>query len=92
MHGPMNVKLMLYISLHYFHYLYSDVRHNIFLEAVCKLGPTNKEVRAGCPKLHNGELCDLYTLLHNIAVNKLRRMKWAGHGTCVGRTENHIGF
>jgi hypothetical protein len=67
--------------------LYSDVRHNIFWEAVCKLGRKSEEVRAGCIKLHNGELCDLYTLLHNTALNKSRRMKWAGHGTCMGRTE-----
>jgi len=61
------------------------------LEAVCKPGPKSEKVRAGCIKLHNEELCDLYTLLHNITVNK-SRMKWAGHGTSMGRIEKHTGF
>ena len=62
------------------------------MEAVCKLGPKSEEVRSGLVKLHIEELCDLYTLLRNITVNKSRRMKWAGHGTSVGRIEKHTGF
>lgn len=62
------------------------------MEAVSKVGPKSEEVRPGCIKLHNEELCDLYTLLRIITVNKSRRMKWAGHGTCMGRIEKHTGF
>jgi hypothetical protein len=37
------------------------------------------EVMGGWRKLHNEELCDLYSLLSIIRMMKLRRMRWVGH-------------
>jgi hypothetical protein len=43
-------------------------------------------------KLHNDELHSLYSLPNIIRVMKLRRMRWAGHMTCMGRGEVFTGF
>jgi hypothetical protein len=35
-------------------------------------------------KLHNDELCSLYSSLNIVRVIKSRRMKWVGHVACMG--------
>jgi hypothetical protein len=42
-------------------------------------GPKKDEVIGGWRKLHNEELCDLYSLLSIITIIESRRMKWIGH-------------
>jgi hypothetical protein len=42
-------------------------------------GPKRDEVTGEWRKLHNEELCDLYSLPSIIRIIKLRRMRWAGH-------------
>jgi hypothetical protein len=42
-------------------------------------GPKRDEVTGGWRKLHNEELCDLYSLPSIIRIIKSRRMRWAGH-------------
>jgi hypothetical protein len=42
-------------------------------------GPKRDEVKGGWRKLHNKELCDLYSSPGTIRVMKSRRMKWAEH-------------
>jgi hypothetical protein len=42
-------------------------------------GPKKDEVTGGWRKLHNEELCDLYSSLSIIRMIKSKRMKWAGH-------------
>jgi hypothetical protein len=46
-------------------------------------GPKRDEVTGEWRKLHNEELNDLYSS-PNIRVIKLRRVRWAGHVTCIG--------
>jgi hypothetical protein len=41
-------------------------------------GPRRTEVTGGERKLHNYELCNLYSLPNKVRVTKLRRMRWAG--------------
>jgi hypothetical protein len=42
-------------------------------------GPKRDEVMGEWRKLHNEELCDLYTSPSIIRIIKSRRMRWAGH-------------
>jgi hypothetical protein len=42
-------------------------------------GPKRDEVTGEERKLHNKELCDLYSLLSIIRIIKSRRMRWAGN-------------
>ena len=42
------------------------------------------EVTGEWRKLHNEELNDLYCSPDIVRVNKWRRMRWAGHITCMG--------
>jgi hypothetical protein len=42
-------------------------------------GPKRDEVTGEWRKLHNDELCDLYSLPSIIRIIKSRRMRWAGH-------------
>jgi hypothetical protein len=42
-------------------------------------GPKRDEVMGVCRKLHNEELCDLYSSLSIIRIIKSRRMRWVGH-------------
>jgi hypothetical protein len=35
-------------------------------------------------KLHNDELCSLYSSLNIVRVIKSRRMRWVGHVACMG--------
>jgi hypothetical protein len=39
-------------------------------------------------KLHNEELCDLYSSPSIIRIVKLRKMRWAGHVTWIGEKRN----
>jgi hypothetical protein len=47
-------------------------------------GPKRDEVTGGWRKLHNEELCDLYSSPSIIIIIKSRRMKWAGHVARMG--------
>jgi hypothetical protein len=47
-------------------------------------GPKRDEVTGGWRKLHNEELCGLYSSTSIVRVIKGRRMKWAGHVACMG--------
>jgi hypothetical protein len=42
-------------------------------------GLRRDEVPGGWRKLHNEELCDMYSSLSIIRIIKSRRMRWAGH-------------
>jgi hypothetical protein len=48
-------------------------------------GPTRDEVTGGWKKLHNGQLCDLYSSPCIIRIIKSRRMKWPGHMVQIGK-------
>jgi hypothetical protein len=54
-------------------------------------GQEDKIVR-GWRKLHSEELCNLYCSLNIIRIIKLRRMSWAGHEACMGRSDMLTGF
>jgi hypothetical protein len=41
-------------------------------------------------KMHNDELHSLYSLLNIVRVNKSRRIKWAGHGACMGEGRGKV--
>ena len=47
-------------------------------------GPKRDEVTGECRKLHNEELNDLYSSPNIVWVIKSRRMRWVGHGECMG--------
>jgi hypothetical protein len=47
-------------------------------------GPRRDEVTGRWIKLHNDELCDLYTLPSIIRMMKSMRMRWAGHIARIG--------
>jgi hypothetical protein len=51
-------------------------------------GPKRDEVTAGCRKLHNEELRDLYSSPRIIRIIKSRRMGWAGHVARMGEKRN----
>jgi hypothetical protein len=53
-------------------------------------GPKRDEVMGEWRKLHNEELCDLYSLPSIIRITKKRRMRWAGHVARMGGEEQHI--
>jgi hypothetical protein len=42
-------------------------------------GPRRDEVTGEWRKLHNEELCELYSSLSIIRIIKSRRMRWVGH-------------
>jgi hypothetical protein len=49
------------------------------------------EVPGGWRKLHNKELCNLYSLPSIIRMMKLRKMRWAGHVAWMG-SRTHICY
>jgi hypothetical protein len=51
-------------------------------------GPKRDGMTGGWRKLHNEELCDLYSLPSTIRIIKLRRMRWAGHVAGVEEKRN----
>ena len=54
--------------------------------------PKRDTVTGEWRKLNNEELNDLHCLPNNVQVIKLRRIKWVGHVTHMGRGEAHTGF
>jgi len=48
-------------------------------------GPKRDEVTGEWRKLHNEELCDMYSLPNIVRVVKSRRMRWAGHVARMGQ-------
>jgi hypothetical protein len=55
-------------------------------------GPKRDEVTGGWRKLHNEELCDLYSSPSIIRIIKSRRTRWAGHVARRGRRGTRIGY
>jgi hypothetical protein len=51
-------------------------------------GPKRDEVMGQWIKLHNGELHNLYSSPDIIRQIKSKRMRWAGHVTCMGEGRN----
>jgi hypothetical protein len=51
-------------------------------------GPKRDEVTREWRKLHNGELCNLYSSPDIIRQIKSRRMRWAGHVARMGEGRN----
>jgi hypothetical protein len=51
-------------------------------------GLKRDEVTGEWRKLHNEELCDLYSLPTIIKIMKSRRMRWAGHVARMGGKRN----
>jgi hypothetical protein len=51
-------------------------------------GPKRNEVTGKWRKLHNEELCDLYSSPSIIRIIKSRRMRWAGHVARIGERRN----
>jgi hypothetical protein len=49
-----------------------------------KISGPKREEDGSWRKFHNDELHDLYSSPNNVRVIKLRRMRWAGHVTCMG--------
>jgi hypothetical protein len=55
-------------------------------------GPKRDEVTGECRKLHNEELCDLYSSPNIIRIIKSRRMRWAGHVARMGEKRKLIDY
>jgi hypothetical protein len=51
-------------------------------------GRKRDEVTGGWRKLHNKELCDLYSSASIIRIIKSRRMRWTGHVAQLGENRN----
>jgi hypothetical protein len=51
-------------------------------------GPRRDEVTGEQRKLHNEELCDLYSSPSIIRIIKSRRMRWTGHVARMGENTN----
>jgi hypothetical protein len=51
-------------------------------------GPKRDEVTGEWRKLHNKELCGLYSSPSIIRIIKSRRMRWAGHVARMGEKRN----
>jgi hypothetical protein len=54
-------------------------------------GPKRDEATEEWRKLHNEELCDLYSAPSIIRIIKTRRMRWAGQVARIGEKGNHEG-
>jgi hypothetical protein len=55
-------------------------------------GPERVEVTGEWRKLHNEELCDLYSSPSIIRIIKSRRMRWVGYVARVGMRGRLLGF
>jgi hypothetical protein len=51
-------------------------------------GPKRDDTVGGWRTLHNEELHYLYSLPNTIRIIKSRRMRWAGHISCMGKNRN----
>ena len=65
------------------------VIENLVLRRI--FGPRRDEVTGKWRKLHNEQLNDLYSSPNIVRVIKSRRMRWAGHVTCMGEERGCIG-
>jgi hypothetical protein len=67
--------------------LREECRLRVFENRVLRriFGRTRDEVTGEWRRLHNKELCDLYSSTNIIRVIKSRNMGWAGHVTRMGR-------
>jgi len=54
-------------------------------------GPRRNEVTGEWRKLHNEELNDLYSSPNIVWVIKSRRMRWASHVACTGKSRGVYG-
>jgi len=70
--------------------LREECRLRVFENKVLRriFGPKRDEVTGEWKKLHNEELNDLYFSTNIVRVIKSRRMRWAGHVTCMGERRN----
>jgi hypothetical protein len=68
------------------HWLYLRVFENRVLRRIFE--PKRDEVTGEWRKLHNKELCDLYSLPSIIRIIKSRRMRWEGHVARMGEKRN----
>jgi hypothetical protein len=50
-------------------------------------GPIRENVAGDWRRLHNEELCNLYTSPDIVRVMKSRRMRWVDYVACMGRLE-----
>ena len=66
--------------------LREERRLSVFENRVLRIvfGPKIDGVRGELRKLHNEELCDLYSSPNIFWVIKSIRMRWAGHIACMG--------
>jgi hypothetical protein len=55
-------------------------------------GPKRDEVTGGWRKLHNEELHNLYSSQSIIRMIWSRRIRWAGHVTCMRKKRNVYGI
>jgi hypothetical protein len=55
-------------------------------------GSKRDKVTGGWGKLHNKELCDLYSSQSIIRMIKSRRVRWAGHVARMGKKRNTYRF
>jgi hypothetical protein len=51
-------------------------------------GPKREEGMGGLRRLDNEELHNLHASLNIIRVMKSRRLRWVGHGACMGQMRN----
>jgi hypothetical protein len=65
-----------------------DFEWKINIFSNCILLPKRGEVTGGWRKLHNEELCDLYSSPSIIRIIKSRRMRWARHVVRMGEKRN----
>jgi hypothetical protein len=88
---------MIYI-LKYFHNVVfitrEEHRLRVFENRVLRriFGPKRDEVTGEWRKLHNVELCDLYSSPSIIRIIKSRRMRWVGHVARMGRRGTLIDY
>jgi hypothetical protein len=70
------------------------IQTEVFQERVLNkiLEPMNDEVTGEWRRLHKEELCGLYSVPNIIRTDNSRRMRWAGHVTCVGTGDAYIEF
>jgi hypothetical protein len=66
--------------------LREEHRLNLFENRVLRMifGPKRDEVTGEWRKLHNDEICELYSSPSIIGIIKSRRMRWAGHVARIG--------